>query len=490
MFRKTRYRLLALNLSVTLLSLFAAFATVYLITWNSMEAENQASLAERAQLHYSIRDHAPQESQGGDAGQNAQEPNTQEMPESSISAGGIFPQSSGDLIVNSGASSPSGISLQSGGDNAEGTLPEGGVRIAIEGRDGQTSGDYSINVQAGDRDSMNIIVDGDGIVVEEVIPTDVPTPASINAAEYAWANRDGERVQIAGRDWIYSISEAQTEPDHSRITFLDVTKSTRELAELLRILLFVGLAMFAVIFFASRHFAGRAIRPLQDAWEKQRQFIADASHELKTPLAVIASNRDAVLSNPDSSVASQAEWFGYQKRGIDRMTWLIDEMLSVARLEGQAAGMDRCRFDPGKAAREEMALLESAAAARGITMTMDAAEGTCIESDERLFRKILAILLDNAIKYADEGGSVELLLQQRRHGTLLTVRNTGEGIPEKERERVFDRFYRCDPARAANTEGFGLGLSIARAAAHAMRGSLTAGSDAEGRTVFTLRLPR
>jgi signal transduction histidine kinase len=134
----------------------------------------------------------------------------------------------------------------------------------------------------------------------------------------------------------------------TQIIFLDITDSVNFLHRLLWTFIFVGLAAIAVIFLTSLYFANRAIKPVTTAWEKQRQFVADASHELKTPLAVLTSTYSALQANEDETIKSQREYFGYMKSGMDRMAKLINDLLSLARMESASRNIVSAPYVHGR----------------------------------------------------------------------------------------------------------------------------------------------
>ncbi|MCL1848016.1 MAG: HAMP domain-containing histidine kinase [Coriobacteriia bacterium] len=246
--------------------------------------------------------------------------------------------------------------------------------------------------------------------------------------------------------------------------------------------------MVAVIFCISYFFSRRAIRPVALAWEKQRQFVADASHELKTPLATMMANYDVVLSNETSTVESQKEWLGYLKTGMDRMNKLISSLLSLARLESDELLGEKSSFDASRLIAERIKQMESQAAERKLTVKSNLAEELHVKGNEQLTGQAFSILYDNALKYTDEGGTIEVSLRRDRKHAVCSVRNTGKGISPEDLPHIFDRFYRVDSARTGEDNSYGLGLSIASAIVEQLGGSLTATSQTDGWTEFILTL--
>ncbi len=257
----------------------------------------------------------------------------------------------------------------------------------------------------------------------------------------------------------------------------------------------VAAAVLAAFFVISLFFSRWALRPVEQAWRSQRQFIADASHELKTPITVILADASIALEHPERTIESQRQWIeGIQDEG-QRMQGLVEDMLSLAKHDAaeasEHADMGKQREDADLASLAQRAVLQFEAVAfeRGVDVDADAPGPValrCVRSD---IERVCGILIDNACKYAGDGGRV--LVRVRREGkhAELSVHNTGEPIPAESLPHVFDRFWRADQARTSGAGGYGLGLSIARSIVEEHGGTLSvASSKAEG-TTFTARFP-
>ncbi|MDR3207105.1 MAG: two-component sensor histidine kinase [Oscillospiraceae bacterium] len=296
-------------------------------------------------------------------------------------------------------------------------------------------------------------------------------------------------AQAAGPDGVlagYNLRYlAWEERGVRRLAFADMSEEGAALrGAVLLSLLALGAALAA--FFAVSLFLARwALRPAQQAWQQQRRFVADASHELKTPLTVILANMDILKGNPAATVAEAHQWIDNTQTEAVRMRRLVDDMLFLAKAdETRAVPLAPLNFSD--VALGGALTFEAVAYARGVSID---AEGVtpdiCVLGDEQRLRQLVAILLDNGVKYAAEGGRVTVALTAQRDRALLTVHNDGAPVPEEDLTRLFDRFYRADPARSA--EGFGLGLSIAQSIVRLHHGKITARSDGGG-TVFAVDL--
>ncbi|MFM1653768.1 sensor histidine kinase [Brevibacillus sp. B_LB10_24] len=257
---------------------------------------------------------------------------------------------------------------------------------------------------------------------------------------------------------------------------LDITDTQKTLQNLGLTLLFVGIGMLAVIFLISLYFANRSIRPISESWEKQKQFVADASHELKTPLATIMANYDALIANKEQTIKSQKEWLDYMKIGMDHMSKLIHSLLTLARVENANIQSLKRPFDISRLFLNIMHSVETAAKEKNLHISQTMESIGLIYGYEEMVGQVFAILYDNAIKYAEEGGKVVVSVSRTKKQVICSVKNTGKGISPKDLPHIFDRFYRADPSRTGEDSGYGLGLSIAQNIANQIGGKITAKS--------------
>ncbi len=241
---------------------------------------------------------------------------------------------------------------------------------------------------------------------------------------------------------------------------------------------------FVVSLFLSRWL----VKPVEESWKRQRQFVADASHELKTPITVLLADADILLSHPDDTVREQRLWVEHiQDEGL-RMKGLVQDLLFLAR--GDAAGPERPqgRADLSEVCEECVMSFEPVAFEAGLTLESAVAPGVSVTGSGEDLRRLCAILLDNACKYGEEGGRVTVTLTMGDKA-VLTVHNTGQPIPAEAQPHLFERFYRADAARNREQGGYGLGLAIAASIVERRRGRITVQSAAGEGTAFTVTLP-
>ena len=242
-----------------------------------------------------------------------------------------------------------------------------------------------------------------------------------------------------------------------------------------------------VMFFVSLFLAGMALRPVEEAWTAQKRFVADASHELKTPLTVILANDRILRSHGEETVDSQSGWLDSTAEEARRMRALVDDMLTLAQSEEGTAAPVRERVDLSRLLTGTLLQLEPVAFEKGVTLDGEIAEGLFVLGEENKLKQLAVILVDNAVKYAPRGESVSVRAEKAGSKIRLSVKNTGSFIAPADLPHIFERFYRAD--RSRSSEGAGLGLSIAAGITEAHGGRISAASDEKTGTEFTVSLP-
>ena len=281
----------------------------------------------------------------------------------------------------------------------------------------------------------------------------------------------------------------QDMPSGVKIAFADRSHERDSIRSLLLSALLVGAGGLFAFFLISLYLARWALRPVERAWEQQRQFVADASHELKTPLTVILANIGILLSHRESTIEQQLKWVEYTGAEATRMKQLVDNLLFLAKSDARRMPPPQTPVDLSNIAWSSLLPYESVAFEQGVTLNSSIAPNLFILGDSGRLQQLIVILLDNACKYAGEHGVVTLTLEQVQSKARLTVNNTGALIPTDQLEQIFERFYRLDQSRARKTEGYGLGLSIAKTIVEAHGGKISATSSAGAGTSFIVTLP-
>lgn len=278
-----------------------------------------------------------------------------------------------------------------------------------------------------------------------------------------------------------------------RALALEVGRSTeperQALRRLLLILLGGGSGGLLLAVAGGYLLAGRALLPIRTAMDRQRAFVADASHELRTPLSLIRANAEILERSPDQRVEANMESVRDIIQETDRLNSLVGQMLTLARWDSGDAVLESAPLDLAALARDAAREMRLLAEPKGIDIETQADGPLTVQGDAMRLRELLTIVLDNAIKYSDEGAHVRVRVSRNDGKAVATVSDTGRGIPPEALPRIFDRFYRVDKARSREMGGTGLGLAIAKRIAEAHGGSIRVDSAPGRGTTVTVELP-
>ena len=275
---------------------------------------------------------------------------------------------------------------------------------------------------------------------------------------------------------------------YEKLAFVDMSMEQAVLRKTMGSYLFIALASLLLLLGVSILLSRWATRPVEKAWTQQRQFLSDASHELKTPLTVILSNAELLEQAQLSD--KPARWTDNILSEAGRMRSLVEEMLTLARADNMVRTAVLTEVSLSDIAADAVLAFEPVAFEAGKPLEYDIDRDAAVLGDGDKLRQLIGILLDNAIKYGAQGGTIHLRLQKTDRQAVLTVSNPGEPIPPEKLGRLFERFYRADDSRGEQS-GFGLGLSIAQTIAQEHKASLKAESDAEStRFIYTMALKK
>ncbi|MEK3838991.1 MULTISPECIES: sensor histidine kinase [unclassified Paenibacillus] len=299
--------------------------------------------------------------------------------------------------------------------------------------------------------------------------------------------KDTGRFTMDGSRWIFMVKPASS---GKQFVFMDITAQQQILTNLIYTFAAVGLLTLVILYFTSRYFAGRSIAPVREAFDKQKQFIADASHELKTPLTIINTNADVLLANSEDTIRNQAKWLQYIKSETERMTRLVGDLLYLTEMDDARIGKLHGRFNMSEAVENIILTMEAVLFEKNISFDYDIQPELTVPGNPEQIKQVVMILLDNAVKYTNPKGAVHISLHKQNSDVLLSVSNTGEGIAAEHLARIFDRFYRTDTSRARKQGGYGLGLAIARSIVDQHQGRIYVKSVVGASTTFYVQLPR
>jgi signal transduction histidine kinase len=314
-------------------------------------------------------------------------------------------------------------------------------------------------------------------------------------AEQALAEDEGVSSTIRGPDGrVRVVSMPMREESGEVMGVVQYARSLRNVQQtigrLVLVLLPLGLGGLGAALFGGLYMAGRAMRPARESFERQRAFVADASHELKTPLTLIRADAEMVLYRGHLNQEDR-KLVEHSLAETDRMGATLSDLLLVARLDAGKADLARKPFDLTAVLSEEAERFGVRAAAKEIRLEVRVPGELPVRGDPKRTGQILAVLLENAVRFAPPGGSIAVSGRSHERWVEASVTDTGPGISPEHLPRVFDRFYRAEASRTRGTSGgTGLGLAIARDLARAQGGDLVAENAKGGGATFRLRLPR
>ena len=272
----------------------------------------------------------------------------------------------------------------------------------------------------------------------------------------------------------YRYLVTRTGDDRNLIIFLDCYQQIRSLQLVLVWSLAADVACVLLVLLLVVLLSRRAIDPVVRSAEQQKQFITDASHELKTPITVIST----CLRVLEMETGKQ-KWIDKAQAQTEKLTALVNSLVTLSRMDEGVSPLKQEPFALSDAVEETAESFRDFAESKGHALQLSVAPDITYKGDEYAVRQLVSILLDNAVKYAREGSAIAVSLEKTRRGVVLRCRNGCDPLPQETLDKLFDRFYRADPSRNAATGGFGIGLSIARGIAEAHKGSIRARMDGE-----------
>ncbi len=339
----------------------------------------------------------------------------------------------------------------------------------------------------GNSDDFDNIRFMDSTVYTVILNSDNTPSLIINHSDSSITNDEIKEVvnKLIAQNKSYCIGNLYTNKysykyvEQDYITVVDNSSTNELLYNTLMITLLIFVLLEVLFVLISKNIANRIARPVEKSFNQQKQFIADASHELKTPLAVIMASADALESNP-----TEKKWLENIKSESDRMNKLIADLLELAKSDFVN---DKSQFLVGnlsKTVEKSILTFEGVMFENGVLLSDEIEENIELNMSEAKIQQLISILLDNAVKHSETGGTVEVKLKKDKD-IVLTVTNQGEGIPEGEEEKIFERFYRADESRNRNENRYGLGLAIAKNICKSHNAKISAKSG-DGKTTFTV----
>ncbi len=339
--------------------------------------------------------------------------------------------------------------------------------------------------------TSNIIVDVDdnGNIIKKFISfnLNVDTNDLQNAINKILNNKNNSsKININKEPYVYLKRTSSTT---TKIVFLNISYQENFKLSPLKIFISVGSISLIALLIISIYLTNKSIKPIKDVFDKQKQFIADASHELKTPLTIIKTNTSLVLSNPEDTVKNQRKWINYINLQTDRMSELVNEMLSLAKLDTEENTLVLSPINISKIIESMILQFDAIIYENGINLYTKIDNDIFITGDKESIKKLFSIIMDNAIKHTNNNGSIYVNLILDKNTVKLSIKNTGKGISSEHIEKIFERFYRVDSSRVRETGGYGLGLSIAKSIVEQHKGNIYAKSTVDKDTTFFVEFP-
>lgn len=325
--------------------------------------------------------------------------------------------------------------------------------------------------------SVFLTADGEVISVNTGKIAAVDTTTAI---EYAQSVVQDGRTQGFVQDYRYTV---YTVGDETHVIFLDYGREMSSFRTFLFTSAGVSLAGLLAVMLLLIFLSGRIVKPFLENYEKQKQFITDAGHELKTPLTII--DADAEVLEMD---IGENEWLADIRMQIKRLAQLTNSLIQLSRLEEQPQ-LEKIEFPLSDLVEETVETFQALAKTQNKNLFGRIQPMLSMNGDEKAIRQLVTILLDNAVKYSDEGGRIEVTLEKQKNLIRLNVFNTADSLPRESLSCLFDRFYRADPSRNSRTSGYGLGLSIAAAIVAAHKGKVQAATQDEKSLLIVVSFP-
>lgn len=249
------------------------------------------------------------------------------------------------------------------------------------------------------------------------------------------------------------------------VAFMDNTVVNENAMMLFRFTLIFGAIALIIFYFLSVFLAKRIVKPLEESYQKQKQFISDAGHELKTPVSVVSANAELLARE-----IGENQWLSNIQYENERMGILVGQLLELARTENVKSQMEQINFS--RLVDGEVLPFESVAFEKGMLLSSDIEDGISVEGNSTQLKQLVSILLDNAIGHSSEQDEIVINVRKDHKMVYLQVINRGDEIPKEQCEQIFERFYRVDTVRNGEDKHYGLGLSIAKAIVTAHKGQI------------------
>ncbi|MGN0361971.1 MAG: ATP-binding protein [Bilifractor sp.] len=446
MIKKLRRKLIMVSMLAVTIVLFIIIGAINILNYNSIATASDRILN-------IIRDNG-----GSLSGLQM----TQPMQDPGQNGGDVQPQNQEDVQSQSSESPQPQNGAAAPSDN--GQMPGPGMENSIITEETPYESRY-----------FSVIVDDNG----DLISADMNHIVSVDSAQAAeFAKEILQTGKTKGfiqyyRFLVYQVSGEAT----THVCFLDCQRSLASFHSFLSLSMLVSLIGIAAVYVLVILLSRKVMQPVEESYRKQKRFVTDAGHELKTPLTII----DADASVLEMDIGDN-EWLTDIRKQTKRMTDLTGDLIFLARMDEGSTRMNMLDFPLSDVLSETAQSFRSLAQVQGKDFQAEIEPMITMHGDEKSIRELISILLDNALKYSDENGQIRAELRKKNKAILLTVENTAEQIDKETLAHMFDRFYRADSSRNSEKGGYGIGLSVAEAVVTAHKGKITAASP-DGKSI-------
>lgn len=335
--------------------------------------------------------------------------------------------------------------------------------------------DYKIKPNIDIDGVYNFLIENSIIVQSE----DTQNDKILNEYALKIAKKSTEKG-IIGK-YVYKVRRIN--PNTIKITLIENEDAISHIKIIFILAIIISIASLIVIYELAKKLSKMIVKPVEETFEKQKQFISDASHELKTPLAVIEANAD-VLENEIGT----NKWINYIQNEADSMNNLINELLLLAKIENIDNVKEYKQLNLSKEVEIILSMFESMAYEKQVNITSNIDQNIMMNGNKEDIEHIVSTLTDNAIKHTKAKKEVQIILKKEKNDIIFEVKNMGEKIPEEEREKIFERFYRIDKSRNREEKRYGLGLAIAKSTIEKYKGKIEVFYK-DNFTVFKVTIP-
>lgn len=324
------------------------------------------------------------------------------------------------------------------------------------------------------------------ISIEGVYKLQINNGTVVRESDYVTDNIRNIAIQVDNNNseegyidnYIYKVRKFGNQKE---ITLMENEKAITRLRIIVISAVIAGLVGIIIIYLIAKKISQTIVKPVEETFEKQKQFVSDASHELKTPLAVIEANADVLQDK-----VGESKWLTYIQDETQSMNKLVNDLLTLAKMENTNS-LNKEKFDLSKQVQMSVAVFESIIYEKKIKLETNIKENIEFSGDKEDIKHIVSIILDNAIKHTEENKRIIVNVDKDKNDIKIEIKNEGEPIALEDQEKIFERFYRVDKARNRNEKRYGLGLAIAKEIVEKYNGTIKANSK-DGVTSFVVKL--